>query len=63
MAEQQCHISILKLFASGNGGEWLKCFEICSKANKKAKALQVPTLLEGVGLATWMELNEDEQGD
>jgi len=63
MAEQ-CHISVPKPFSSGDVSEWLRRFEICSKANKwneETQALKLPTLLEGEALAVWLELSEDEQ--
>ena len=63
MAEQ-CHISVPKSFSSGDVSEWLRRFEICSKANKwneETKALKLPTLLEGEALAVWLELSEEEQ--
>ena len=49
----------------GDADEWFKRFEICSKANKRedaAKALKLPTLLEGEVLAIWLELSKEVQG-
>ena len=63
MAEQR-HISVPKPFSSGDVSEWLRRFEICSKANKwneETQALKLPTLLEGEALAVWLELSEEEQ--
>ena len=64
MAEK--HISIPKPFSSGDIGEWFQRFEICCKANSwddAKKALKLPTLLEGEGLAVWLELSEEDQAD
>ena len=58
------HISVPKLFANGDASEWLKRFDICSRANEWSygtKALKLLTLLEGEALATWLELSEEEQ--
>ena len=53
MAEK--HISIpYKPFSSGDISEWFQRFEICCKANSSKKALKLPTLLEGEGLAVCM---------
>ena len=63
MAEQR-HISVQKPFSSGDVSEWLRRFEIRSKANKwneETQALKLPTLLEGEALAVWLELSEEEQ--
>ena len=60
------HISVPKTFSSGDVTEWLKRFEICSRANEwddAMKALKLPTLLEGEALAIWLELSEEEQGN
>ena len=62
MAER--HISVPKLFASGDVNEWFKRYEICCKANgwnDATKALKLPTLLEGEALAVWLELSEEQQ--
>lgn len=64
MAEK--HISIPKPFSNGDLSEWFQRFEICCKANNwddAKKALKLPTLLEGEGLAVWLELSEEEQAD
>ena len=53
-------------FSSGDSVEWLKCFEICSKANKwsaETQALKLPTLLNGDSLAIQLELSQAEQAD
>ena len=58
------HISLPSPFATGDPTEWFKRFEICCRANEwsdAAKALKLPTLLEGEALAVWMELSEEEQ--
>ena len=63
MAER--HVSVPKQFASGDANEWFKRFDICSRANgwnDAAKALKLPTLLEGEALAIWLEISEDIQG-
>lgn len=63
MAEQR-HISVPKPFASGDATDWFQRFELCCKANgwdDAAKALKLPTLLEGEALAVWLELSEDQQ--
>jgi len=62
MAEQ-CHISVPKPFSSRDVSEWLRQFEICSKANKwneETQALKLPTLLEGEALAVLLELLEEQ---
>ena len=64
MAER--HISLPKLFASGDANEGFKRFDICCKANRRAEttsAIKLPTLLEGKAIAIWLELNEEQQGD
>ncbi|KAL5515095.1 hypothetical protein EMCRGX_G000217 [Ephydatia muelleri] len=43
---------------------WLTRFDICSDANcwdEKVRAVQLPTLLEGEALATWLDLSDDER--
>ena len=63
---QAKHISLPSLFSSGNISEWFVQFDICSKANgwnDETKALNLPTLLEGEALASWLELSEEQQGD
>ena len=60
------HVSVPKLFASGDATDWFQRFDICSRANgwnNATKALKLPTLLEGEALAIWLELGEEEQGD
>ncbi len=60
------HISIPRTFTEGDIVEWLKRFDICSKANgwnDQTKASKLPTLLEGEALATWLELSDEEQRD
>ena len=57
------HISIPNPFSEGNICEWFLRFEISCWANgwnDKAKALKLPTLLEGEALAVWLELSEEE---
>ena len=54
MAVADRHVSVPVSFSSGDIVEWLKRFEICSKANKwtaETQALKLPTLLEGESLA------------
>ena len=66
MAQQLKHISVPRLFESGNITEWLSRFEICAKANgwdAAVKAVKLPTLLEGEALAVWLDFTEEEQGD
>jgi len=67
MATQQPkHISVPRSFELGDITEWLKCFEICCKANgwyNAVKAVKLPMLLEGEALAVWLELTEEEQSD
>ena len=58
------HISVPISVANGDASEWLKRFDICSRANEWSngtKALKLLTLLEGEALATWLELSEEEQ--
>ena len=60
------HVSVPKVFASGDATEWFKRFDICSAANgwnDAAQAAKLPTLLDGEALAVWLELDEDEQKD
>ncbi|KAL5493255.1 hypothetical protein EMCRGX_G014404 [Ephydatia muelleri] len=60
------HVSVPKVFASGDATEWFKRFDICSAANgwnDAAKAAKLPTLLDGEALAVWLELDEDVQKD
>lgn len=64
MAER--HVSIPKPFSTGDITEWFQRFEICCRANSwndEAKAVKLPTVLEGEALAVWLELSEEEQGD
>ena len=66
MTQQPKHISVPRLFESGNIIEWLSRFEICAKANgwdATVKAVKLPTLLEGEALAVWLDLTEEEQAD
>ena len=60
------HISLPKPFANGDVNEWFQRFDICSRANRwedDAKALKLPTLLEGEALAIWLELSEEEKSN
>ena len=60
------HTSLPSAFAMGDPTKWFKRFEICCRANEwsyAVKALKPPTLLEGKGLAVWMELSEAEKED
>eukprot|EP00731_Ephydatia_muelleri_P024924 Em0017g7a len=61
------HVSVSKVFASGDATEWFKRFDICSAAangwNDAVKAAKLPTLLDGEALAVWLELDEDVQKD
>ena len=60
------HVSVPKVFASGDATEWFKRFDICSAANgwnDAVKAAKLPTLLDGEALAVWLELDEDVQKD
>jgi len=62
------HVSVPKLFASGDATDWFQRFDICSKAkgwNDATEALKLPTMLEGEALAVWLELelSEEEQGN
>jgi len=53
MAESK-HISVPRPLQSGDITEWLRHFDICSKANgwdSAKKALKRPTLLEGEAIA------------
>ena len=62
MAER--HVSIPKPFSTGDITEWFQRFEICCRANgwnNEAKAVKLPTLLEGEAIAVWLELSEEEQ--
>ena len=55
-------ISLPKPFASGNVHEWFVRFDICSDANRwndDARAVKLPTLLEGEAVASWMELSAE----
>ena len=64
MAER--HISVPRVFTTGDISEWLQRFEICSKANKwdnEIKALKLPTLLEGEALAIWLDKSATDQGN
>ena len=66
MSNPSKHISILKMFSSGDADEWFSCFEICCKANDwnaATKAAKLPTLLEGGALAVWLELTEEDKED
>ena len=66
MAQEPKHISVPRLFESGNVIEWLHRFNICAKANgwnDAKKALKLPTLLEGEAVAVWLDLTEEEQAD
>ena len=60
------HVSIPKPFSTGNITEWFQQFEICCRANgwnHEAKAVKLPTLLEGEVIAIWLELSKEEQGE
>ena len=60
------HISVPISVANGDASEWLKRFDICSRANEWSngtKALKLLTLLEGEALATWLELSEESLQD
>ena len=64
MAER--HVSIPKPFSTGDITEWFQRFEICFRANgwnDEAKAVKLPTLLEGEAIAVWLELSEEEQAE
>ena len=64
MAER--HVSIPKPFSTGDITEWFQRFEICCRANgwnDEAKAVKLPTLLEGEAIAVWLELSEEEQAE
>lgn len=63
---QQRHISIPNPFSTGNATEWFKRFELCCKANNwnaEMQGIKLPTLLEGEGVAIWLELSEEAQKD
>ena len=58
MAQQLKHISVPRLFESGDITEWLSRFKICTKANgwdAAVKAVKLLTLLEGEALAVWLD--------
>lgn len=60
------HVSLPKLFASGDVAEWFMRFDICGRANEwddATMALKLPTLLEGEALANWLGLSANDQGD
>ena len=60
------HISVPKVFGSGDVVERFIQFEICSKANgwtDNTKALMLPTLLEGEASVIWLRLTDEEQGE
>ena len=65
MAER--HVSIPKPFSTGDITEWFQRFEICmlqgQRWNEEAKAVKLPTLLEGEAIAVWLELSEEEQAE
>ena len=66
MAVADRHVSVPVSLCSEDIVEWLKSFEICSKANKwtvETQALKLPTLLEGENLPIWLEFSEAEQVD
>ena len=67
MTIQSLHISLPKLFSTGNAVEWFQHYEICSRTNSwddtDKKALKLLTLLEGEALAVWLELTEEKQKD
>ena len=66
MTQQPKHISVSRLYESGNIIEWLSHFEICAKANgwgAAIKAVKLPTLLEAEAVAVWLDLTEEEQAD
>ena len=59
-------ISIPRVFAIGDNEEWLKSYEICASpinCNEEERALRIPTLLEKVSLAVYLDLNEGETKD
>ena len=58
------HISLPKLFSSGDAKDWFQRFEVCSVANRwkaENQAVKLPTLLEGEALAIRLELNEEQR--
>ena len=60
------HISLPKLFSSGDAKDWFQRFEICSAANRwkaEDQAIQLPTLLKGEALPIWLELTSKQQKD
>ena len=62
----ECHVSLPKLFSSGDVREWYQRFEICAHANgweAEVKAKKLPTLLEGEALAVWLELTNEQQAN
>ena len=60
MAEK--HISLPRVFSSGNFNEWLTRFKICAKSNGWDKLhAKIATFLEGEALAVYLELPESKQ--
>ena len=50
------------LFSDGDAREWFQRFEICQWDGAK-KALKLPTLLEGDGLAIWLKFSMEQKAD
>ena len=60
------HISLPKLFSSGDVKDWFQRFDICTRANgweAAMKGKKLPTLLEGEAHAVWLELTNEQQED
>ena len=58
------YASLPRCFTSGDAPEWFKNFDVSCKGNKwdeAAQALKLPILLEGKGLAIWLEFTEEHQ--
>ena len=55
------HVSVPRVFSSGDFKEWLTRFNICAKSNgwdDEKKYVKIPTFLEGEALAVYLEMDE-----
>ena len=58
------HVSLSRVFSSGNFKEWLVCFKICTNSNgwhTDKLHTKIATFLEGEALAVFLELITAEQ--
>ena len=63
MAEADKHISLPRIFSSGDFKEWLKRFNICAKVNgwdDSKKNAKVAPFLDGDALAVYLELDRSK---